>query len=77
MSLRSSMWVPRDVGRPDGGSVVLVLLGAVLLGASLFQGDGNAPYALGLLIFGSGLVVLGVVLPRLRTPRWARPPASS
>ena len=49
-----------------GGSLVLVLLGAVLLVASLFQGDGNAAYAFGLLIFGSGLVTLGVVLPRLR-----------
>lgn len=26
----------------------------------------DAPYALGLLIFGSGLVTVGVVLPRLR-----------
>ena len=49
-----------------GGSLVLVLLGAVLLVASLFQGGGNEAYALGLLIFGSGLVTLGVVLPRLR-----------
>ncbi len=47
------------------GSVVLVLLGAVLLVASLFQSDGNDVYAVGLLVFGSGLVVLGVVLPRL------------
>src|SRR5919206_189005 len=47
------------------GSVVLALLGAVLLVASLFQTDGNDVYAVGLLVFGSGLVVLGVVLPRL------------
>lgn len=47
-------------------SVVLVLLGATLLVASLFQGDGSQAYAFGLLIFGSGLVVIGVVLPRLR-----------
>ena len=47
------------------GSVVLVLLGAVLLVASLFQSDGNDVYPVGLLIFGSGLVVVGVVLPRL------------
>lgn len=47
------------------GSLVLVLLGAALLAVSLFQGD-NAPYALGLLIFGSSLVTVGVVLPRLR-----------
>jgi hypothetical protein len=47
------------------GSVVLVLLGAVLLVASLFQSDGNEVYPVGLLIFGSGLVVVGVVLPRL------------
>jgi hypothetical protein len=48
-----------------GGTLVLVLLGAGLLGASLLHG-GNGAYALGLLIFGSGLVVLGVVLPRLQ-----------
>ena len=48
-----------------GGTLVLVLLGAALLAASVFQG-GNGAYAFGLLIFGSGLVVLGVVLPRLR-----------
>ncbi len=47
------------------GTVVLVLLGAVLLVASLFQSDGNDVFAVGLLVFGSGLVVLGVVLPRL------------
>jgi hypothetical protein len=49
-----------------GGSLVLVLLGVLLLAASLFQGGGNAAYAFGLLIFGSSLVTLGVVLPRLR-----------
>lgn len=49
-----------------GGTLVLVLLGASLLVASLFQGDGEEAYAFGLLIFGSGLVVLGVVLPRLQ-----------
>ena len=48
------------------GTFVLVLLGAALLVASLFQGDGQEAYAFGLLIFGSGLVVLGVVLPRLQ-----------
>lgn len=48
-----------------GGTLVLVCLGVVLLVASLFQGDGNAAYAFGLLVFGSSLVVLGVVLPRL------------
>ena len=47
------------------GSVVLVLLGAVLLLASLLRAEGNDVYAVGLLVFGSGLVVLGVVLPRL------------
>ena len=47
------------------GSVVLVLLGAVLLVASLFQEDGNDVFRVGLLVFGSGLVVVGVVLPRL------------
>lgn len=49
-----------------GGTLVLVLLGAGLLGASLVQGGGNGAYAFGLLIFGNGLVVLGVVLPRLQ-----------
>jgi hypothetical protein len=49
-----------------GNSLVLVLLGVALLVASLFQGDGDQAYAFGLLIFGSGLVVLGVVLPRLQ-----------
>ena len=44
---------------------VLVLLGAALLVASLFRSDGNDVYVVGLLVFGSGLVVLGVVLPRL------------
>ncbi len=47
-------------------TLVLVLLGAALLVASLFQEGGDEAYAFGLLIFGSGLVVLGVVLPRLR-----------
>jgi len=49
-----------------GNTLVLVFLGVVLLVASLFQGGGNQAYAFGLLIFGSGLVVLGVVLPRLQ-----------
>lgn len=49
-----------------GGSAVLVVLGGSLLIASLYQGHGNEAYAFGLLIFGSGLVTLGVVLPRLR-----------
>ena len=53
-------WVARS-----GGSVILVLLGAALLVASFFRSD-DAPYALGLLIFGSSLVTVGVVLPRLR-----------
>jgi len=61
MSTGGPSWMARH-----GGSLVLVLLGAVLLVASLFQGGGNEAYALGLLIFGSGLVTLGVVLPRLR-----------
>src|SRR5215213_984410 len=54
-------WVARQ-----GRSLVLVCLGVVLLVASLFQGGASAAYALGLLIFGSGLVVLGAVLPRLQ-----------
>jgi hypothetical protein len=49
----------------NGGSVILVGLGAFLLIASFFR-SGDAPYALGLLIFGSSLVTVGVVLPRLR-----------
>jgi hypothetical protein len=49
-----------------GGTLVLVLLGAGLLVASLFQGRDHGAYAFGLLIFGSGLVVVGVVLPRLQ-----------
>ena len=54
-------WIARH-----GNSLVLVLLGAALLLASLFQGGGSQAYALGLLIFGSGLVVLGIVLPRVQ-----------
>jgi len=50
----------------NGGSVVLVLLGGILLVASLVQGGGNGAYGIGLLIFGSSLVTVGVVLPRLR-----------
>jgi len=52
----------------NGGSLILVLLGAMLLAASLVQGggNGNAAYGVGLLIFGSSLVTVGVVLPRLR-----------
>lgn len=53
-------WIARN-----GGSLILVVLGASLLGASFFHGD-DTPYALGLLIFGSSLVTVGVVLPRLR-----------
>jgi hypothetical protein len=49
----------------NGGSVVLVVLGAGLLGGSFVHGDDPA-FALGLLVFGSGLVTVGVVLPRLR-----------
>jgi hypothetical protein len=48
------------------GSVVLVVLGAVLLAASLARGPANAAYGIGLLVFGTSLVVVGVVLPRLR-----------
>jgi putative methionine-R-sulfoxide reductase with GAF domain len=48
------------------GSVVLVLLGAVLLAASIVRGSTNAAYGVGLLVFGTSLVVVGVVLPRLR-----------
>jgi len=54
-------WVARN-----GGGLILVVLGSVLLVASVAQGRGNEAYAFGLLIFGSGLVTLGVVLPRLR-----------
>ncbi|CAA9247966.1 MAG: hypothetical protein AVDCRST_MAG10-2006 [uncultured Acidimicrobiales bacterium] len=61
MRTAGSGWMTRH-----GGSLVLVLLGVVLLVASLVQGGGNAAYGFGLLIFGSGLVTLGVVLPRLR-----------
>ena len=61
MGRSGESWIARH-----GNSLVLVLLGAVLLVASLFQGDGSQAYAFGLLIFGSGLVVLGVVLPRLQ-----------
>jgi len=50
----------------NGGGLILVVLGSVLLVASVVQGRGNEAYAFGLLIFGSGLVTLGVVLPRLR-----------
>ena len=56
----SASWATRH------GSAVLILLGAVLLVASLFRGGGDGVYGAGLLIFGSGLVVVGVVLPRLR-----------
>jgi len=48
------------------GSAVLVVLGAVLLAASLVRGPANAAYGIGLLVFGTSLVVVGVVLPRLR-----------
>ena len=61
MGRSGGSWIARH-----GDSLVLVLLGVVLLVASLFQGDGSQAYAFGLLIFGSGLIVLGVVLPRLR-----------
>ena len=57
----AARWVARN-----GGGLILVVLGSVLLVASVVQGDGNEAYAFGLLIFGSGLVTLGVVLPRLR-----------
>ena len=61
VSGRAGPWLARN-----GGSLVLVLLGGTLLVASLFQGGGNEAYGVGLLIFGSGLVTVGVVLPRLR-----------
>lgn len=58
------------------GSVVLVLLGAVLLVASLFQPDGNDVIGIGLPVFGSGLVGVGVVLPRLLKLSGRRPASS-
>jgi hypothetical protein len=61
VNARAGRWLARN-----GGSLVLVLLGGTLLVASLFQGNGNEAYGVGLLIFGSGLVTVGVVLPRLR-----------
>lgn len=61
MDTPGGSWIARH-----GESAVLVVLGLVLVVVSLFQGDGNGAYAFGLLVFGSGLVVLGVVLPRLR-----------
>lgn len=45
---------------------MLVVLGAMLLGASVAQRCRNGAYGIGLLVFGSGLVTVGVVLPRLR-----------
>ena len=57
----SGRWFTRH-----GTTLVLVCLGVVLLVASLFQSGGDQAYAFGLLVFGSGLVVLGVVLPRLQ-----------
>jgi hypothetical protein len=49
-----------------GNSLLLVCPGIILLASSLVQGGTNGGYRLGLLIFGSSLIVLGVVLPRLR-----------
>jgi hypothetical protein len=54
-------WVARH-----GNSLLLVCLGVILLAASLAQSGSNGAYAVALLIFGSSLIVLGVVLPRLR-----------
>lgn len=54
-------WVTRH-----GQTVVLVGIGLVLLISSLFQGRGHDVFAVGLLVFGTSLVVLGVVLPRLQ-----------
>jgi len=54
-------WVTRN-----GRTVVLAGIGLVLLVASLFQGAGRDVFAVGLLVFGTSLVVLGVVLPRLQ-----------
>jgi len=60
MTGRPWLWVTRH-----GQTVVLVGIGLVLLLASLFQGEGRDLFAIGLLVFGTSLVVLGVVLPRL------------
>ncbi len=49
-----------------GQTVVLAGIGLVLLLSSLFQGRGRDVFAVGLLVFGTSLVVLGVVLPRLQ-----------
>lgn len=61
MNRRVGPWVSRH-----GQSVVLVGIGLVLLVSSLFQGSGHDVFAVGLLVFGTSLVVLGVVLPRLQ-----------
>jgi hypothetical protein len=61
MRRRGWTWVTRH-----GQTVVLVTVGLVLLVASLFQGKGHDVFAVGLLVFGTSLVVLGVVLPRLQ-----------
>jgi len=57
---------PRPWLARNGGSLVLVVLGAMLLGASVVQHGRNGTYGIGLLVFGSSLVTVGVVLPRLR-----------
>jgi len=58
---RAWPWVTRH-----GPTVVLAGIGLVLLVSSLFQGRGRDVFAVGLLVFGTSLVVLGVVLPRLQ-----------
>lgn len=58
---RVEAWVARH-----GQTVVLAGIGSILLVSSLVQGHGRDVYAVGLLIFGTSLVVLGVVLPRLQ-----------
>lgn len=58
---RAWIWVTRH-----GSSLVLAGIGLVLLISSLFQGPGRDVFAIGLLVFGTSLVVLGVVLPRLQ-----------
>jgi hypothetical protein len=41
-------------------------MGAALLASSVVEGSSSTPFSIALLVFGSALVVLGVVLPRLR-----------
>ncbi len=56
-----SSWAARH-----GGTLLLAGPGGGLLVASVGQGRSSAPFSIALLVFGSALVVLGVVLPRLR-----------